>query len=88
LASRILALYWASWALSEMTYMPERVLSLSHYTGQLDGYSLYMHNQYSTIIASLVVRIIALSIAALAFWSCGPKVARLFLAPAGIENPA
>ena len=87
LASRVLAFYWASWSLTEMTYMPERVHSLSHYVGFLDGTSLFWRDQYFLAIALLVVRILGLSGAALFFWTCGPKVARLLLSPARIEKP-
>jgi len=83
--SRTLSLWLVVWALVETTYLPERLFSLFHHVGD---HSVLYHEDYWTsyyliITVFLVLRIIALFIAALAFWKCGPRVQTLFLAQSG-----
>jgi hypothetical protein len=83
LASRALALLYFTSALSDVTYVPERLFALSHYWNQnsaLLGHN-YATNDYLIIIASLVLRILAYLLIATLLWRCGPRVERLFSPP-------
>jgi len=78
--SRTLSLLLIAWALAEMTYLPERLFSLSHHVSERSVLASEDYwTRYSVIITVfLVVRIIALFVAALMFWKCGPRVQTLF----------
>jgi len=83
LASRALALLYFTSALSDVTYVPERLFALSHYWNQnsaLLGHN-YATNDYLIIIASLVLRILVYLLIAFLLWRCGPRVERLFSPP-------
>ena len=83
--SRTLSLLLIAWALVEITYLPERLFSLSHHVSERSVLASedYWTRYYLLITLFLVVRIIALFIAALMFWKCGPRVQTLFLAQSG-----
>lgn len=82
IASRVVALYLVCWALDSTTYLPTRVLSLSHYMNQnsvLVGAS-YLSRYYLYELISACVRIVLLAAAAWWFYECGPRV-QAFLLP-------
>ena len=80
LVSRAFALLLITWALVEVTYLPERLFALSHHLSQSsvlvthDYWSIY----YLIITVFLVLRVLALFLAAALFWRCGPRVEALF----------
>jgi len=79
--SRAFALLLITWAFVELTYLPERVFSLYRHLGQqsvLNGARDYWGAYYSLATVLLIVRLLALLIAAFAFWRCGPRVEALF----------
>jgi hypothetical protein len=76
LVSRALALLFISSALSEVTYLPAHLFSFFHYFRQN---SVLLGSNFSsnyTLIesASLVLRILAYSLAAALLWKCGPRM--------------
>ncbi|MGD0506635.1 MAG: hypothetical protein ABSA27_02490 [Terriglobales bacterium] len=80
LASRAFALLLTTWALVDVTYLPEHLFALSHYMSQRSV--LALHDYWAThylIVAVLdLVRLLALFYAAALFWRCGPRVEALF----------
>lgn len=80
LVSRAFALLLISWAFAEVTYLPERLFALTHHLSQssvLMGHD-YWSNYYLIITAFLILRVLALFLAAALFWRCGPRVEALF----------
>jgi len=78
--SRAFALYLISWALADITYLPERLLSLSHEMSRgsvLTKYD-YWASHYLVVTSFLVIRILALVLAARSFWRCGSRVQSFF----------
>ena len=82
MASRALSLLLLAWALIEMTYLPERAFSLSHHASERSVLVSedYWTSYYLVITILLLVRIIALLIAARVFWKSGPRVQSFFVA--------
>lgn len=80
LVSRAFALLLISWALVDVTYLPERLFAFSHHLSQRSvlGTPDYWSNYYLVITAFTVVRILALFLAAVWFWRCGPRIENLF----------
>jgi hypothetical protein len=80
LVSRAFALLLISWAFVEVTYLPERLFALSHHLSQSSVFVAndYWSRYYSIITLFLVLRMLALFVAAALFWSCGPRVEALF----------
>ena len=80
LVSRAFALLLISWAFVEVTYLPERLFALSHHLSQSSVLVAndYWSRYYSIITLFLVLRMLALFVAAALFWSCGPRVEALF----------
>jgi hypothetical protein len=72
--SRLFALYLLAWALTDCTYLPQHLLSLTHHWNDTN----YWRNYYLLETASMVLRIAGLSLAAVYFWNAGPAVMRLF----------
>ena len=82
LLSRAFALLLITWALVEVSYLPERLFALSHHLNERSVLSPrdYWSSYYSIITAALVVRMVALIVAAAWFWRGGPSVQALFSA--------
>ena len=71
--NRAFALLLTAWALVEGTYLPERVFSLLHHLSErsvLNSHD-YWSRYYSIVLIFYVVRVAALSIAAIWFWKRG-----------------
>jgi hypothetical protein len=80
LVSRAIAVIQCITALLEVSYLPERLMSLHHYRGPGEILaSDYLARQYSTALAFLCFRIAVLLALAWAFWQCGPRLRRLLL---------
>src|SRR5579864_9820812 len=80
LFSRTFALILTSWALAEVSYLPERLFALTHHISQgsvLARYD-YWSSYYLVVMSFLVVRVLALLLVAGSFWRCGPRVQALF----------
>ncbi len=88
--SRGFALLLATWAFVELTYLPERLFSLSRHVGQqsaLATTSDYWSAYYILATVLLTFRVVVLLIAVIAFWRCGPRVEALFdKRPDGTDN--
>jgi hypothetical protein len=82
LASRIFALLLTSWVLVELTYLPERISTLRHHITlrSVMMTSDYAGRYYVLLLAMNVLRILVLSLVAILFWRCGPRIEAL-LAP-------
>ena len=80
LLSRAFALLLISWALVEVSYLPERLFALSHHINERSVLAThdYWSSYYLIVTVFLVVRILALLLAAALFWRCGPRVQALF----------
>jgi hypothetical protein len=79
--SRWFGLLLATWAFVELTYLPERLFSLSRHLGEqsaLHGAPDYWSSYYTLATVLLIIRVSALFIAAVTFWRCGPRVQALF----------
>ena len=87
LASRALALLFATWALGEVSYVPESLHSFCHYINLDPGSSAtqYLRHYYLLRLSFLVTRIIGFSLMARWLYKSGPEVAELLL-PAAIEE--
>jgi hypothetical protein len=75
LVSRAFALLLITWALVEVTYLPERVFALSHHLRQSSVLATsrdYWSSYYLMLTGFNVVRMLALFFAAVLFWRCGP----------------
>jgi hypothetical protein len=80
LFSRAFALLLSSWALVEVSYLPERLFALSHHINERSVFTThdYWSSYYSIVTVFLIVRILALLFAAALLWQCGPRVQALF----------
>jgi hypothetical protein len=81
LMSRAFALVLIAWIVTDVTYLPSRILSLSHHMqqrGVLAGPD-YWTTYYSTELGLLLLRMLLWSVGAGMFWQCGERVERLFL---------
>lgn len=82
LASRAIAILQLLTAAIEITYLPDRLYSLSRYTrlvatGAAPEAALDLWHQYRLDVALLLFRFVMLMIFAWIFWSCGPRIERL-----------
>jgi ABC-type microcin C transport system permease subunit YejB len=80
IVSRVFALLLSSWAMVEVSYLPERLFALTHHINQgsvLARYD-YWSSYYLVVTSFLVARVLALLFAAGSFWRCGPRVQALF----------
>jgi len=80
LVSRVIAAFQCISAMLEITYLPERFMSLHHYRGS----NTWLGPSYLTSIQSLELsmlcfRIAGLLILAWVFWQCGPWISKLLL---------
>ena len=82
LVSRAFALLLLTWALVEVTYLPDRLFVLFHHLSQRSV--LANRDYWSTydliLTVSTIVRMLALFLASVMFWKCGPRV-EAFLSP-------
>jgi len=88
--SRTFALFLFTWAFAEVSYLPERLLSLTHHISEgsvLTRYD-YWSSYYLVVTSFLVVRILAFLLAAGSFWRCGPWVHALFAREVDDEVPS
>jgi hypothetical protein len=87
-ASRAFALLLATWALIDISYLPEELFALSHHVSLRSALAVhdYWTSYYWMVTVSNLVRIVALFFAAVLFWRCGPRVAELFSRPAAEQE--
>jgi hypothetical protein len=89
LASRTLAVLLTVWALSDVSYLPERLHSLLHYLNHepASPAAIECERHYYLIqIGFLVTRIVGYSLLAMWLYKGGPEVEELLLP--GSEEPA
>jgi hypothetical protein len=81
LASRTLALLLTVWALSEVSYLPERLHSFIHYNSEPgpSTFTYYRNHYYLISLGFLVVRIVGFSLMAGWLFKGGPDVEELLL---------
>ena len=87
-ASRAFALLLATWALVNITYLPDELFSLSHHVSLRSVLAVhdYWTCYYLMLTVSNLARIVALSSATVLFWRCGPRVEAFFSCPAGEQE--
>ncbi|MGD0628725.1 MAG: hypothetical protein ABR987_05205 [Terracidiphilus sp.] len=92
LVSRALAMIQIITAFIEAATLPDRLVSLHHYTDRISrsaatSQDFYFQSYDRVGIALLFARVAGLMLFALLFWNCGPLVERILLpkSPAG-EN--
>jgi hypothetical protein len=88
LASRTLAVLFIVWALSELSYLPERVQSCLHYFDSRTVSSAstpYLRHYYLTEVGFLATRIVGYSLLARWLYKCGPEVEELLM-PADLRD--
>jgi hypothetical protein len=80
LVSRAFALLFTSWAIVELTYLPERLFARSHHLRESSVLVAhdYWRSYYLIVTVCLVFRLLALLMAAALFWRSGPLVQTLF----------
>jgi hypothetical protein len=90
LASRAFALLLTTWALVDVTYLPEHLFALSHHLNLRSALAThdYWSSYYWTITVFHLVRILGLFLAAALFWRCGPGVEALFSLPQDDQEPS
>ena len=78
--SRAFALLLISWALAEISYLPERLFALTHHLNQSSVLARYDYwsSYYLVVTSFLVARVLTLLLVAGSFWKCGPWVQALF----------
>jgi hypothetical protein len=74
LASRALTLYLLCWGLSDLTYLPQELLSARHHYAAHDYWLTY----YAFELTFRIIRIVALFAAAMWLYSCGKQVESFF----------
>jgi hypothetical protein len=81
LASRVFASLLFTWVFVEISYLPERCFALFHHVHQQSVLATYdyLSSYYLVLTVFNIVRIVALSWAAVWFWRCGPVVQRLLV---------
>lgn len=84
LISRVLAVFYAVFALYETTYLPERMFSYLHYTNEWRSAAspsaiAYLPMLYRITVGFLFVRIAIYLTLAMIFWKCAPWVERTLL---------
>jgi hypothetical protein len=78
--SRLFALFLLAWAIANITYLPQYLHSAIHHFNRTSlGDGDYWTRFYVLEIASLALRTACLFLAAMIFWKCGPRVAKIFL---------
>jgi len=78
LVCRAVALIWGGFAVIELTYLPERLVSLFHYVETASLVSPnYLMVHYSTSVTFLLIRIALFSLGTALLWKCGPKLSLL-----------
>lgn len=80
LISRAFSVLLLAWLVTDATYLPEYILSLSHHIHQSSVLATrdYWTTHYATALAMLLLRMAAITVAAVVFWRCGESVQRLF----------
>lgn len=80
LMSRGFALFLTTWALVEVTYLPDRLYALFHHLSLRSALATndYWTRYYLILTVSDLVRMVALFLGAVLFWRCGPQVEALF----------
>lgn len=88
IVSRAFAVLLISWAFVEVTYLPERLFALSHRLSQNSVLLAhdYWSSYYLIVTVFLILRMLALLLAATAFWRCGPRVEALFSSRRGNQE--
>lgn len=81
-ASRAMALYFVFWALDNLSWVPLYSLSVSHY-GSLPttGGQNYLYIHYLILLIRHLSFAIALFIASVWVYRCGPTISRFLLSP-------
>jgi hypothetical protein len=87
LVSRALAIFQFVYALLEITYLPERLISLFGHASAAgsSGTDDYFRSYDSVGVAFLLVRIVIQLVLTVVFWNCGPWIERVLLPESG--NP-
>jgi hypothetical protein len=80
LASRAFALYLLCWGLSDVTYLPQVLLSVKHHSSVLLSED-YWSRYYLADLAFHILRIVALFTTAGWLYRCGPRVESYFFPP-------
>jgi len=91
LASRALALLLFVTALSEVSYLPDRVYAFLHHTNQesvLSTASEYWYHYYIISMGFLIVRIVGFSLLARWLFRGGPEVEEVLFPSAGEPSTA
>ena len=82
--SRALAMIQLISALLEITTLPDRLVSLNHYTSRINASTAlssdYYFRSYDQVgIAFMWARIVCLLVFGFLFWNCGPWIERVLL---------
>jgi hypothetical protein len=80
IAARALAILLLVWALLDLVYLPEYLVSLSHYTARPTVLSTdnYWSNHYRLVTAACLFRVLFLTCFSRVLWKCGPRIENLF----------
>ncbi|MBZ5655458.1 MAG: hypothetical protein LAO56_09285 [Acidobacteriia bacterium] len=84
IVSRALAIYMLFWFLSDLTYLPSHLFSLSHHENGLS--TAYWRDSERISLTFLLLRMVALFFAVQWFYRSGPAIQRYFLAPSEEEK--
>jgi hypothetical protein len=82
LASRTLSVLLLVWALTEASYLPDRVYAFLHYSDQVSVFSpaaQYWHHYHLISLSFLIIRIVGYALTARWLLKCGPEVEELLL---------
>jgi hypothetical protein len=84
IVSRAVAVIQFVSAFLDITYLPERFMTLVHRTGEVNAAGTppgahYWVVYYQVEVWSLIVRIAGLLLMGILFWSCGPWVERILM---------
>lgn len=80
-ASRLFAIQLLTWALVDLTYMPERLFAFFHYLSErsITSNQDFWSTRYSFTTMFAIARVGGLFLASGSFWRGGPKIEALLL---------
>lgn len=80
IACRVLSVYFLTWMLTDLTYLPSNLYSFLHHESAMGAFSTtYWRNSDLISLSFRVLRMVALFFAVQWFYRAGPAVQRYFL---------
>jgi hypothetical protein len=90
IVSRLLAIYFLAWLLTDLTYLPSHLFSLLHHEIGLGGPggTTYWRDSERISLSFFILRVAALFVAVQWFYRAGPAIQAYFLGSSKEETAA